>query len=106
VELGPQRATQRTENRHVVAGGIAVLRHWPGPRGWRATAGRALGEETAGPLVLKPELSCHDMWGGLGGGWGPLWGGVVVPNSRNVQWTGVQKHYKKRFTKKIVSKSF
>ena len=34
--------------------------------GWRGTAGRALGEEIASPLVLEPDLSCHDMWGGLG----------------------------------------
>ena len=42
------------------------MHHWPGPRDWRTTAGRALGEEIASPLVLEPDLSCHDMWGGLG----------------------------------------
>ena len=45
----------------------AALHHWPGPRGWRATAGRALGGGIASPLVLEPDLSCRDMWGGLGG---------------------------------------
>ena len=44
----------------------AALHHWPGPRDWRATAGRALGEEIASPLVLEPDLTCHDMWAGLG----------------------------------------
>jgi hypothetical protein len=44
----------------------AALHHWPGPRGWRAIAGRALGGGIASPLVLEPDLSCHDMWGGLG----------------------------------------
>ena len=39
-----------------------------GTGGWRATAGRALGEEIASPLVLEPDLSCHDMWAGLGEG--------------------------------------
>jgi hypothetical protein len=45
----------------------AALHHWPGPRDWRTTAGRALGEEIASPLVLELDLSCRDMWGGLGG---------------------------------------
>ena len=43
------------------------MRHWPGTRDWRTAAGRALGEEIASPLVLEPDLSCRDMWGGLGG---------------------------------------
>jgi hypothetical protein len=38
----------------------------PGTRDWRATAGRALGGEIASPLVLEQDLSCHDMWAGLG----------------------------------------
>jgi hypothetical protein len=46
----------------------AARRHIAPFRTWRATAGRALGEEIASPLVLEPDFSCHDMWAGLGDG--------------------------------------
>jgi hypothetical protein len=45
------------------------LRHWPGTRDWRATAGWSSpgGGGIASPLVSEPDLSCHDMWAGLSG---------------------------------------